>query len=83
MGTIFKICRRWVRGKRIPRIRLVVGATGNFHGRSLAAVSFSDDPDSKENFGPFVPGIELVRYNDIDALKDLFEKKVITLLHIW
>ena len=73
----FKICRRWgYEVKGIPKNEaIVVGATGNFHGRSLAAVSFSDDPDSKENFGPFVPGIELVRYNDIDALKDLFEKK--------
>ena len=34
----------------------------------LSAVSFSDDPASRENFGPFVPGIELVPYNDIDAL---------------
>ena len=73
----FKICRRWgYEVKGIPKNKaIVIGATGNFHGRSLAAVSFSDDPDSKENFGPFVPGIELVRYNDIDALKDLFEKK--------
>ncbi len=73
----FKICRRWgYKVKGIPKNKaIVVGATGNFHGRSLAAVSFSDDPDSKENFGPFVPGIELVPYNDINALEDLFEKK--------
>ena len=73
----FKICRRWgYEVKGIPKNKaIVVGATGNFHGRSLAAVSFSDDPDSKENFGPFVPGIELVPYNDINALEDLFEKK--------
>ena len=73
----FKICRRWgYEVKGIPKNKaIVVGATGNFHGRSLAAVSFSDDPDSKENFGPFVPDIELVPYNDIDALEDLFEKK--------
>ena len=73
----FKICRRWgYEVKGIPKNKaIVVGATGNFHGRSLAAVSFSDDPDSKENFGPFVPGIELVPYNDIDALENLFDKK--------
>jgi ornithine--oxo-acid transaminase len=35
----------------------------------------SDDPDSKDGFGPFVPGIELVPYNDYDALEALFEKK--------
>ena len=73
----FKICRRWgYEVKGIPKNKaIVVGATGNFHGRSLSAVSFSDDPASRENFGPFVPGIELVPYNNIDALEDLFEKK--------
>ena len=73
----FKICRRWgYEVKGIPKNKaIVVGATGNFHGRSLSAVSFSDDPGSRENFGPFVPGIELVPYNNIDALKNLFEKK--------
>ena len=73
----FKICRRWgYEVKGIPANEaIIVGATGNFHGRSLAAVSFSDDPDSKENFGPFVPGIELVPYNDVDALQRLFEEK--------
>jgi len=73
----FKICRRWgYEVKGIPDGKaIIVGATGNFHGRSLAAVSFSDDPDSKENFGPFVPGIELVPYNDVEALKTLFEQK--------
>ena len=50
----------------------MIGATGNFHGRSLAAVSMSDDPDSRDGFGPFVPGIELVPFNSIEALNDLF-----------
>ena len=73
----FKICRRWgYKVKGIPDGEaIIVGATGNFHGRSLAAVSFSDDPDSKEYFGPFVPGIELVPYNDIGALESLFKEK--------
>jgi len=73
----FKICRRWgYEVKGIPDGKaIIVGATGNFHGRSLAAVSFSDDPDSKQNFGPFVPGIELVPYNNIEALERLFEEK--------
>jgi Ornithine/acetylornithine aminotransferase len=81
----FKICRRWgYEVKGIPDGKaIIIGATGNFHGRSLAAVSFSDDPDSKENFGPFVPGIELVPYNNIEALETLLRKKVNTLLHLW
>ncbi len=73
----FKICRRWghmVKG--IPEDHsIMVGATGNFHGRSLAAVSMSDDLDSRKGFGPFVPGIELVKFNDFDSLRSLFEEK--------
>ena len=73
----FKLCRRWgYEVKGIPKNKaIIVGATGNFHGRSLAATSMSDDPDSRNNFGPFIPGIELVPFNDYDALKALFEQK--------
>jgi len=73
----FKLCRRWgYEVKKIPKDKaIIVGATGNFHGRSVAAISMSDDPDAKQSFGPFLPGIELVQYNDINALKELFEKK--------
>jgi ornithine--oxo-acid transaminase len=73
----FKLCRRWgYFVKNIPDNEcIIVGAKGNFHGRSLAAVSMSDDPDSKKGFGPFVPGIELVPFNDYEALKNLFEEK--------
>ena len=73
----FKLCRRWgYQVKKIPQDKcIIVGAKGNFHGRTVAAVSMSDDPDSRTDFGPFVPGIELVPYNDYDALKELFEQK--------
>jgi len=73
----FKICRRWgYLKKRIPKNKgIIVGATGNFHGRSLTAVSMSDDPGSRDNFGPFVPGIELVEFNNIESIRSLFEKK--------
>ncbi|GAA6076751.1 ornithine aminotransferase, mitochondrial, partial [Tachysurus ichikawai] len=42
---------------------------GNFWGRTLAAISSSTDPSSYEGFGPFMPGFELVPYNDIPALE--------------
>ena len=73
----FKLCRRWgYEVKGIPDNKaIIVGATGNFHGRSLSAISMSDDPDAKRGFGPFVEGIELVPFNDYNALKDLFEEK--------
>ncbi|MBT3946526.1 MAG: aminotransferase class III-fold pyridoxal phosphate-dependent enzyme [Candidatus Marinimicrobia bacterium] len=74
---MFKISRRWgYRVKGIPKGEaLVVAANGNFHGRSMTAVSLSDDPDAKEDFGPFVPGIEMVPFNDFNALESLFEEK--------
>lgn len=73
----FKLCRRWgYQIKKIPKNEcIIVGAKGNFHGRTLAAVSMSDDPDSRDDFGPFVPGVELVPYNDIEALENLFKEK--------
>ena len=73
----FKLCRRWgYEVKKIPNNKcIIVGAKGNFHGRSMAATSMSDDPDTQNNFGPFLPGIELVPFNDFNALKKLFEEK--------
>ncbi len=74
---MFKLSRRWgYRVKGIPANEaIIVAARGNFHGRTMTAVSLSDDPLAKDDFGPFVPGIELVSYNDIDALETLFKAK--------
>ena len=74
---MFKLSRRWgYKVKGIPENEaIIVAAKGNFHGRTVTAVSMSDDPDAREGFGPFVPGIELVAFNDIDALTSLFEEK--------
>ena len=74
---MFKLSRRWgYEVKNIPNNEaIIVAAKGNFHGRTVTAVSMSDDPDARNNFGPFVPGIELVPFNDINALKLLFESK--------
>ncbi|MCK5331373.1 MAG: aminotransferase class III-fold pyridoxal phosphate-dependent enzyme, partial [Candidatus Marinimicrobia bacterium] len=74
---MFKLSRRW--GYRVkgvpPNKAIVVAAKGNFHGRSMTAISMSDDQIARDDFGPFVPGIEMVTYNDIEALKALFEEK--------
>jgi ornithine--oxo-acid transaminase len=74
---MFKLSRRW--GYEVKGISkneaIIVAAKGNFHGRTVTAVSMSDNPDARNNFGPFVPGIELVPFNDFDALKELFESK--------
>jgi len=72
-----KLSRRWgYRVKGIPSNEaLLVVAANNFHGRSLFAVSASTDKESREDFGPFLPGIEVVPFNDADALEELFKAK--------
>lgn len=72
-----KLSRRWgYRIKGIPANEaIIIVAEENFHGRSLFAVSASTDPMSREDFGPFLPGIEAVPFNDIDALRQKFEEK--------
>ena len=74
---MFKLCRRWgYRVKRIPENKaIIVVANGNFHGRTVTAVSMSDDPDARDDFGPFVAGIEHTPFNDIEALSSLFKEK--------
>ncbi|MCF7796577.1 MAG: aminotransferase class III-fold pyridoxal phosphate-dependent enzyme [Candidatus Marinimicrobia bacterium] len=72
-----KLSRRWgYRVKGIPQNEaILVVADGNFHGRSLFAVSASNDPESREDYGPFLPGIESVPFNDIAALEAKFKEK--------
>jgi ornithine--oxo-acid transaminase len=69
--TAMKLARRWaydVKGVKENHAKLVF-AKGNFMGRTLAAVSASSDPSSYGGFGPFMPGYELVEYNNLAALE--------------
>ena len=69
--TAIKLARRWaydVKGVPENKAKLVF-AKGNFWGRTLAAISSSNDPSSYKGFGPFLPGYELVNYNDLKALE--------------
>lgn len=50
-------------------------ALGNFWGRSITASGACDDPSRYTNFGPFTPGFPLVAYNDIEAVRKLFESE--------
>lgn len=75
--TAMKITRRWgydKKGIEENKAKLVF-ADGNFHGRTIAIISASSDPDCRVGFGPFVPGIEKVPYNNIEALEKMFEEK--------
>lgn len=69
--TAIKLARRWGYVKKgIPENEAkIVFAKGNFWGRTLAAISSSTDPSSYHNFGPFMPGFDLVNYNDLSDLE--------------
>ncbi|MEN9613418.1 MAG: hypothetical protein RLZZ628_4232 [Bacteroidota bacterium] len=69
--TAIKLCRKWAyEVKGTPQNEAVIlFATGNFWGRTLAAVSSSADPSSYRNYGPYMPGFQLIPYNDIPALE--------------
>ncbi len=69
--TAIKLCRRWgyqVKGIPENKARIVVCA-GNFHGRTSTVISFSTDPESKRQFGPYAPGFIIIPYNDVAALQ--------------
>ncbi|WP_066386671.1 ornithine--oxo-acid transaminase [Neobacillus mesonae] len=69
--TAFKAARRWgYEVKGIPDNQAeIIGCNGNFHGRTMTAVSLSSEEEYKRGFGPMLPGIKLVPYGDIEALK--------------
>lgn len=69
--TAIKLARRWAYAKKgvEENKAKIIFAEGNFWGRTLAAISSSTDPSSYHQFGPFMPGFELVPYNDTIALE--------------
>lgn len=73
--TAIKLCRKWAYTvKNVPRDRAkIIFVNGNFWGRTLAAISSSTDPSSYAGFGPYMPGYELIPYNDLKALEKALE----------
>ena len=69
--TANKLARKWgymKKGITENKARIIF-AKGNFWGRTLAAISSSDDPTSYKGFGPYMPGYDLIPYNNLDALE--------------
>lgn len=73
--TANKLARKWGYMKKgIPENQAkIIFANGNFWGRTLAAISSSDDPSSYKGFGPYMPGYHLIPYNDLNALEQEFK----------
>ena len=70
--TAIKLARKWgYEVKKIPTDSAkIVFVEGNFWGRTLGAISSSTDPGSTNGFGPFMPGYEIIPYNNLDSLKE-------------
>ena len=69
--TAIKLCRKWaykVKGIQENKAKILF-AENNFWGRTLAAVSSSTDPSAYKDYGPYLPGFEIVKYNDLKALE--------------
>ncbi|KAI0879256.1 ornithine aminotransferase [Hypoxylon argillaceum] len=81
--TAIKIARKWAyKVKGVPEGKaLVFGAEENFHGRTMIAVTLSTDPESKDNYGPYIPNIgatspstgKPIRYNNVADLEEVLE----------
>lgn len=73
--TALKLARKWAYTvKGVPNNQAkIIFAGGNFWGRTLAAISSSDDPSSYEGFGPYMPGYLKVPYNDLPALSEALQ----------
>ncbi|MGN6495221.1 MAG: ornithine--oxo-acid transaminase [Agriterribacter sp.] len=73
--TALKLCRKWaykVKGIAANRAKVIVCAN-NFHGRTLSVISFSTDPTSAKDFGPYTPGFEVIPYNNAAALEQALQ----------
>lgn len=69
--TALKLCRKWgyaVKGIPENKAKIIVCAD-NFHGRTLNVVSFSTDPVARRDFGPYMPGYEVIPFNNLPALE--------------
>jgi len=73
--TAIKLVRKWGYEKKgVPANQAkVIVASANFHGRTMGIISFSTDPDARGNYGPYLPGFEIVPYNDLAALETALE----------
>lgn len=75
--TAMKLCRKWAYLKKgiAQNDAIIVFATGNFHGRTLAIISASTEDSSRKDFGPYMPNVSVIEYGNIDALKSVLSNR--------
>jgi ornithine--oxo-acid transaminase len=80
--SAIKVARAWgYRVKGVPQGQAtIIVAGGNFHGRTTTIISFSDDPDARNDFGPYTPGFRTVPYGDAAALREAMDETVVAVL---
>jgi ornithine--oxo-acid transaminase len=77
-----KVARAWgyrVKGVAPEKANIVV-MDGNFHGRTISIISFSDDATARDDFGPFTPGFRSVPYGDVDAIASVIDENTVAVL---
>ncbi|HEY0744532.1 MAG TPA: ornithine--oxo-acid transaminase [Chryseosolibacter sp.] len=69
--TAIKLARKWGYNKKgiAENTAIIVAVSKNFHGRTTTIISASTDPSSRKGFGPFMPGFEIISYDDVPALE--------------
>lgn len=74
--TAIKLCRKWAYEKKglTENSAQIVVCENNFHGRTTTIVSFSVDPEAKNNYGPLTPGFIVIPYNDVPALEKVLNE---------
>ena len=75
--TALKLCRKWSYQKKglLPESAKIIVCDGNFHGRTTTIISFSNDSDARNEFGPYTPGFINIPYNDLEALEEALKEK--------
>ena len=77
-----KVARKWgyeVKGVAADQANIIV-AEGNFHGRTTTIISFSDDPEARDNYGPYTPGFRTVPYGDVEAVEAAIDENTVAVL---
>ncbi|MBK7434532.1 MAG: ornithine--oxo-acid transaminase [Chitinophagaceae bacterium] len=75
--TALKLARHWgyrVKGIQDQKAKIIV-CSQNFHGRTTGVISFSSDPTATRDFGPFIPGYEMIPFNDLVSLEKALQDK--------
>lgn len=80
--TAIKLARKWGYQKKgvTPGQAHIIVMGGNFHGRTTTIISFSDDDEARDDYGPYTPGFEAVPYGDLAAVESAITDDTVAVL---